>query len=91
MNIQPKEEDSYHIHSDKENFSYDISTINAIVEERIYNLGAHILDAINNMGVHVEKDTPVFLSGCSICLNRGVKEILEACIGNKIEIVSKSF
>ncbi|HHU43170.1 MAG: hypothetical protein QM214_05105 [Bacillota bacterium] len=89
LNIQPKEEDSYHIHSDKENFSYDISTINAIVEERIYNLGAHILDAINNMGVHVEKDTPVFLSGCSICLNRGVKEILEACIGNKIEIVSQ--
>ncbi|MFW5780201.1 MAG: hypothetical protein ACOCWI_01935 [Bacillota bacterium] len=86
LNLQPKDDDLYYIHSDKEDFSYEVKTINAILEERIYNIGEHLAAAIYNTGVDMQQGVQVYLSGCSLCENRGVREILEAAIGNKISI-----
>lgn len=87
LNLHPKEEETYMIYINGESYSYDIKTINAIAEERIYNIAQYIKMAIEENHTDIEKSIPIYLGGSSLCEVSGVREIIENVCNRAVEIV----
>lgn len=88
LNLQPKNGETYTIFVNNQSYCYDIKTINAIAEERIYNIANYIRAAIDGCDVDVEKNIPIFIGGSTLCDVPGVKEIIENVCGRAVEVVA---
>lgn len=86
LNLNPKSEETYTIFVNGESFCYDIKTINAIAEERVFDIANYIKAAIDDSPYEIEKSVPLYISGSALCTVPGSKEIIEGVTKRIVEI-----
>lgn len=88
LNLLPKNGEVYTIFINGESYCYDIRDVNAIAEERVYNIANYIKAAIDSCSYDIEKNIPLFIGGSTLCSVPGVKEIIENVCGRTVEVVA---
>lgn len=91
LNIQPEQDQVYSIFVDGENFCYDIKTINAIAEERIFDIAGYIKSAIEGFDIDIEDNVPLYMGGSAICRLPGVREIIENVCARPVETIMTDY
>lgn len=91
LNLNPKSGETYTVFIDGESFSYDIKTINAIAEERIFDIAGYIKTAIDDSPVEIDRSVPLYICGSSLCTAPGVKEIIEGVTKRTVEIALSDY
>lgn len=86
LNLNPKSGETYTVFVDGESFSYDIKTVNAIAEERVFDIAAYIKSAIDDSAYEVDKNVPLYISGSALCTAPGAKEIIEGVTKRIVEL-----
>ncbi len=86
LNLNPKSGETYTVFVDGESFCYDIKTVNAIAEERIFDIANYIKSAIDDSAYEVDKSVPLYISGSALCFVPGVKEIIEGVTKRIVEL-----
>ena len=89
LNIEENEEIYYYITDQNNSYQYKTDEINAIAEERMYQIAKLINEAIVASKKEIDTNVPIFLSGNNLCNIRGIKEIIESITGRKV-ILTKS-